>query len=240
VATLNGKKIVIVGASSGIGLAVAQQAAAVGAHVVMASRSIEKLRLAASHVGGAPELVALDMLNPSAVRQALGSLGSIDHLVLTAVADENQRRGRVAELTEEQFERSVDKFRGFFNVVRAASPHMAARGSITLTSGDSAFKPPREGMSVLAGVNAAVASFGKALALELAPVRVNVVSPGVVDTPVWNDVQRTRIKAWAESAELPAQRFGMPEDIAHAMIFLMTNPYVTGETLFVGGGLVVT
>lgn len=134
------------------------------------------------------------------------------------MADENQRRGRVTALTDEQFERSMDKFRGFFNVVRAAAPNMVERGSITLTSGDSAFKPPREGMSVLAGVNAAVASFGKALALELSPVRVNVVSPGVVDTPVWTDEQRTRIKAWAESAELPARRFGRPDDIAHAMI----------------------
>jgi NAD(P)-dependent dehydrogenase (short-subunit alcohol dehydrogenase family) len=238
--TLQGKTIVVVGASSGIGLAVAQQAARSGAHVVMASRSIDKLRQAASQVGGAAELVALDMLDAGAARQAFGALGTIDHLVLTAVADENQRRGRVTALTDEQFERSVDKFRGFFNVVRAAAPNMTERGSITLTSGDSAFKPPREGMSVLAGVNAAVASFGKALALELSPVRVNVVSPGVVDTPVWTDEQRTRIKAWAESAELPAQRFGRPDDIAHAMIFLMTNPYVTGETLFVDGGLVVT
>jgi NAD(P)-dependent dehydrogenase (short-subunit alcohol dehydrogenase family) len=238
--TLQSKTVVVIGASSGIGLAVAQQAAQAGARVVMASRSIDKLRQAASHVVGAPDLVALDMLDPGAVRRALSALGTIDHLVLTAVADENQRRGRVTALTDEQFERSMDKFRGFFNVVRAAALSMAERGSITLTSGDSAFKPPREGMSVLAGVNAAVASFGKALARELSPVRVNVVSPGVVDTPVWNAEQRTRIKAWAESAELPAQRFGQADDIAHAMIFLMTNPYVIGEMLFVDGGLVVT
>lgn len=107
----------------------------------------------------------MDMLDVDSVQRALADIGAIDHLVLTAVADENQRRGRVQALSDEQFERSVDKFRGFFNVVRAAAPKMAERGSITLTSGDSAFKPPREGMSVLAGVNAAVASFGHALAL---------------------------------------------------------------------------
>jgi NAD(P)-dependent dehydrogenase (short-subunit alcohol dehydrogenase family) len=74
----------------------------------------------------------------------------------------------------------------------------------------------------------------------LAPIRVNSLTPGVVDTQVWNPESRTKIKAWAESPQLPAQRFGQPDDIAEAMLFLMTNPYVTGHNLVVDGGLVAT
>jgi NAD(P)-dependent dehydrogenase (short-subunit alcohol dehydrogenase family) len=234
---LKGQRVVVVGASSGIGLAVAQHAAKAGADVVMVSRSIDKLREAAAVVQGSPELVALDMLDAAGVRVTFAKLGPVDHLVLTAVADENKRRGPVHELTDDQFERSVDKLRGFFHVVRALSPTMTERGSITLTSGGSALKPPRQGMSVLAAVNASVIAFGHALALELAPRRVNVVTPGVVDTSVWAPADRERIRAWAESADLPARRFGQPADIAQAMLLLMTNPYVTGHNLVVDGGL---
>ncbi len=180
------------------------------------------------------------MLDRTAVQSLLDEVEFIDHLVLTAVANESKLRHRVAEISDEDFERSLEKFRGFFNFVRAAAPKIRRGGSITITSGDSALKPPRQGMSVLAGVNAAVAAFSKALSLELAPVRVNAVSPGVVDTAVHSSADREKIKAWAESSQLPAQRFGQPEDIAHAMIFLMTNPYVTGHLLVVDGGLVAT
>ncbi|HEX7489850.1 MAG TPA: SDR family oxidoreductase, partial [Anaeromyxobacteraceae bacterium] len=159
---------------------------------------------------------------------------AIDHLVLTAVGDEYAVFGRLAELTHEQLERSLDKLRGFVNVTRAAAPLMRERGSITLLSGAGAVRPPL-GTSFAAAANGAIVSFGKALALELAPLRVNVMMPGVVDTPLHGD-RRVAIRAMAESPELPARRFGQPEDIAHAIVFLMTNPYVTGHTLVVDGG----
>jgi NAD(P)-dependent dehydrogenase (short-subunit alcohol dehydrogenase family) len=82
--------------------------------------------------------------------------------------------------------------------------------------------------------------FARASALELAPIRVNVVTPGVVDTAIWDGRQRDQIKAWAESADLPAQRFGQPDDIAEAIVFLMNNPYMTGHNLVIDGGLTVT
>ena len=137
-------------------------------------------------------------------------------------------------------ERSFDKFRGFFLVSRAAVPKLSQDGSITLVSGASALKVPREGMSVLAAVNAAVITFGRALALELSPVRVNVVTPGVVDTAVWDAEQRKRIKVWAESADLPARRFGQPDDIAESILFLTNNAYATGYNLVIDGGLTAT
>jgi NAD(P)-dependent dehydrogenase (short-subunit alcohol dehydrogenase family) len=146
----------------------------------------------------------------------------------------------LTDLTVDEMEGSFEKFRGFFLVTRAVVRQMPDDGSITLISGASALKAPREGMSVLAAVNAAVITFGRVLALELSPIRVNVVTPGVVDTAVWSGEQRERIKAWAESTDLPARRFGKPEDIAEAVVFLMTNPYMTGHNLVIDGGLTAT
>jgi NAD(P)-dependent dehydrogenase (short-subunit alcohol dehydrogenase family) len=230
------RRVAIVGASSGIGLAAAHAAAHAGAEVIMLSRSQAKLEEAATSVAGSTRAVAMDMLDRSGVDRALASIGAIDHLVLTAVADELKQRARVTDITTEQVERSLDKLRGFVNVIRAAAPRLRERGSITLLSGASALKPPRDGFSVLAAVSASILSFGKALALELSPVRVNVLMSGVVDTPI-NRHRRDELKAWAES-DLPARRFGQPDDIAHAILFLMTNPYVTGQTLTVDGGYV--
>ena len=166
------------------------------------------------------------------VGRAIASIGAIDHLVLAAAGDELAWRGRITELTNEQVEHSLDKLRGYVNVTRAAAPLMRERGSITLLSGTSAARAP-EGFSVLAAVNASIVSFGRALALELAPVRVNAVMPDVVDTPR-HAGNREAIRSRGES--LPARHLGQPEDIAHGIVFLMTNPYVTGHTLVIDGG----
>jgi NAD(P)-dependent dehydrogenase (short-subunit alcohol dehydrogenase family) len=154
--------------------------------------------------------------------------------VLTAVADELGSRAPIRELTNEQVERAFDKLRGFVNVTRAAVPKLSPRGSITLVTGASAVKPPRQGFSVLAAASGSLLSFGRALALELAPIRVNVLMSGVVDTKIHAE-RREQMKAWAEQ-ELLVQRFGQPEDIAAAIELLMTNPYVTASTLRVDGG----
>ncbi|QYA11927.1 SDR family oxidoreductase [Rhizobium sp. AB2/73] len=229
--------VVIVGASSGIGLATAQLAAAKGANAVMLSRSQTKLDHAASLVTGERRAMAMNMLDAEAVDRVIGSLSRIDHLVLTAVADELKQRAEISHITNEQVERTLDKLRGYVNVVRASVPAMASRGTITLLSGGSAVKPPI-GFSVLAAVNASMTSFGRALALELAPIRVNVLMAGVVDTPI-NQHRREQLQGWAES-KLPARHFGQPEDVANAILFLMTNPYMTGHTLNVDGGFVIS
>ncbi|HWL85373.1 MAG TPA: SDR family oxidoreductase [Polyangiaceae bacterium] len=229
--------VVIVGASSGIGLATARQAAAAGAKVVMISRSREKLEAAARTVEGNVVVAPADMLNVEELGGAIRSAGAIDHLVLTAVADEIPRIHPLVELSDEQMERSMDKLRGFFFAARAAVPAMRERGSITITSGASGLKATR-GMSVLGAVAAAVTTFAHVLALELAPLRVNAITPGVVDTPIHQGEARERVRKWAES-DLPARRFGEPEDIAQAILFLMTNPYMTGHDLVIDGGLTV-
>jgi len=179
-----------------------------GAHVVIASRSLEKLEDAAKNVSGSRELFALNMLDESAITKLISWMSRIDHLVLTAVADENKYRGRLTDLTVDEMEGSFDKFRRFFLVTRATVRQMPDDGSITLISGASALKPPREGMSVLAAVNAAVITFGQALALELSPIRVNVVAPGVVDTAVWSGEQRERIKGGRNRRTFPPDDSG--------------------------------
>jgi NAD(P)-dependent dehydrogenase (short-subunit alcohol dehydrogenase family) len=233
---LTNQVVVVVGASSGIGLAAARLFASKGAEVVMASRSRAKLDEARKTVAGKARTVAMDMLDPAAVDGAVGSLPAIDHLVLSAVADELASRAPIGAIREEQVERALDKIRGFVNVTRAAAPRLSPSGSLTLVTGASAVKPPRDGFSVLAAVSGAIVSLGKALALELAPVRVNVLMSGVVDTPI-HAARRGEMKAWAEK-DLLVRRFGQPEDVAHAIAFLATNPYVTASTLLVDGGFV--
>jgi NAD(P)-dependent dehydrogenase (short-subunit alcohol dehydrogenase family) len=228
--------VVIVGASSGIGLATAKATAAHGARVIMVSRTRARLEDAAKKVPGTTQTVATDMLDREAVDSTIAAIAPIDHLVLTAVGDEYALFGPITALTSAQVERSFDKFRGFVNVVRAAAPRLRERGSITLLSGAGAVKPP-VGTSLAAAANGSIVSFGRALALELAPVRVNVVMPGAVDTPLHGG-RRADVRRWAES--LPARHLGRPDDIARAVMFLMTNPYVTGHTLVIDGGYVHT
>jgi NAD(P)-dependent dehydrogenase (short-subunit alcohol dehydrogenase family) len=232
---LANQTVAIVGASSGIGLAAARAAAARGARVILLSRSRGRLEEAARTIPGRAEVVALDMLDREAVDRTIKGLGPVDHLVLAAAGDELAWRAPITELSTEQVERSLDKLRGYVNVARAAVPVLRPRASITLLSGTSAARPP-DGFSVLAAVNAAVVSFGKALALELAPRRVNVVMPDVVDTPR-HAGQLAMIHARGDA--LPARHRGKPEDIADAILFLMTNPYMTGHTLVIDGGAVL-
>ena len=229
---LNDQTVVVVGASSGIGLTTAKAAAARGAKVILLSRSRARVEEAARVAGPKARAVSMDMLDPAAVDGVMASIGGVDHIVLAAAGDELASRGRVTNLTSEQVERSLDKLRGYVNVARAGAPLLRDRGSITMLSGTSAVKAP-EGFSVLAAGNAAVESFAKALALELAPIRVNVVMPDVVDTPRHAE-GREFIRARA--ASLPARYLGQPEDIADAILFLMTNPYMTGHTLIIDGG----
>lgn len=233
---MQNQKVVILGASLGIGLAVAQASAQLGAQVVMCSRSREKLEQAKQLISGQVEVVPFDMTDQQAVQAAFNRIGSLDHLVATAAADKNKNRGRFADLDAMVVRRSFDKFWGYFYAAQAAVPYFSSQGSITLLSGASAFKPPKSGMSVLASVNGAVATLGRALAVELAPIRVNVVVPGAVDTSVWTPAERESLVAWMRE-ELPARHVGTPTDIAQSVVYLMTNLYTTGVTLHVDGGL---
>ena len=235
---MKGQTVAVVGASSGIGLATCQVAAELGATVVMLSRSIEKLESAAKTIKGQTRCIAVDMLDPASVERTFSDLGNLDHLVLTAVADENKKRGAFTTLDLQTAQSSFDKFWGYFNLLQSALPCLNSKGTITLLSGASAFKPGN-GMSILAATNAAVVTLGLALAKELAPIRVNVVSPGAVDTGVWSESERESLQKWMKES-LPARAVGRPEDIAQGILYLMMNPYSTGTVLHIDGGLSLT
>ena len=236
---LSGKRVVVLGGSSGVGLAAAQRLVKAGASVIVLGRSKERLDSAVEKLGIGSVAYEVDMMNEVSIDAVFAKIGPLDHLLLTAAMDEQQNRAPFRDMKNEQAQRSWSKFWGYFHAARAASPRIAQNGSMTLFSGASAFNPPKEGMAVLAAVNGAVASFSRALAAELAPVRVNAVAPGVIDTAVWGEdgnPQRQGLREWAEKM-LPAGRFGTADDIAEAVLFLMTNPYTTGTILHIDGGL---
>lgn len=240
---LRGKKVVIVGASSGIGLALTRACAALEANVVMASRSLDNLKEAQKSVDGDTEIIPVNMLDENSANQLFERVGKFDHLIVTAVADEVKLRSRFAEMTTETAQRSLEKFWGTFFIVRAAAPQISESGSITLTSSIAAFSPPANGgYAVMNAASAAVAAFARSLAAELKPVRVNVVAPGTVNTGVWKGMTDDEAENFRRRAgeSLPVRHIGEPEELAQAFLFLMTNTYTTGTILTVDGGALLT
>ncbi len=240
---LDGTTVVVIGASSGQGLAVSRAAASFGARVVMASRTASKLEEAVASVTGDARGVPTDMLDPASIASLFDEVGELDHLVVTAVADEVKYRSRFVDMTDEIATRSLDKFWGSFNASRAAAPKIRPGGSITLTSSVAAFDPPADGgFAMMNAASAAVATLGRSLAAELKPVRVNVIAPGVVDSGVWNtmsDRDREQFRS-GYGTSLPVGHLGRPEELAAAFLYMMTNTYTTGAVLPVDGGALLT
>ena len=234
--SLDGKTVVIVGGSSGIGLASAAAASALGARVVMAGRSEQKLDAARRDVEGRIEARRLDMTDDASIEAFFAAVGPLDHLVITA---SEAALGRFLEIDTADARRFFDsKFWGPYSVARRAAPQIRHGGSITFFSG-AAGSRASPGFSCGSAINAAVEALSRTLAVELAPVRVNTISPGLVDTPVWETLvpAAERDALFAETAaKLPAGRIGRPEDVADAVLFLIRNAYTTGTTLFVDGG----
>ncbi|MGL4608199.1 MAG: SDR family oxidoreductase [Trueperaceae bacterium] len=240
---LQGKEVVVIGASSGIGLAVTRASAALGATVYMGSRSLQKLKEAQATVSGLTEIHAVDMLEETSVAAFFEKVGDFDHLVVTAVADEVKLRSSFQAMSTEIAQRSLEKFWGSFFTARAAAPLIREGGSIIFTSSIAAFAPPANGgYAVMNAASAAVASFGRSLAAELKPIRVNVVAPGSVNTGVWGSMSLEQIEKFKQNASssLPVQHLGEPEELAHAFLYLMTNTYTTGSVLVVDGGAMLT
>ncbi|MEA5603823.1 SDR family oxidoreductase [Nostoc sp. UHCC 0252] len=239
--SLSGKKVIIIGASSGIDLAIATKTSQLGASVVVSGSSQEKLNQVKDLVDFAVEAIAVDILNEASVDAFFEKVGNFDHLVVTAVPDRNIPRSLIAEMTTQIAQSGMEKFWATFYIVRAAVKNIATDGSITLTSSVTISKPSKMGgISVIAAANAAVAVFGRTLALELSPIRVNAIAPGIVeDTSVLSyqsESERSDLSKWAE-ASLPVQHLGQAEELAQAVLSLMTNLYITGVILPVDGGV---
>lgn len=233
--SLGGSKVVVLGGSSGIGLAVAKAARDDGADVVIASRTTQKLDAARGALGEGVQTHAVDMTDEQAVSDMFAAVGSVDHLVITAA---ELGGGLVKETPANALKKAFDsRFWGSYYATQAAAPNMPRSGSITYFSGISAWKP-FAGESVVAASACAMESFARTMAVELAPIRVNTVCPGIVDTPLldvfFGDAREAAVAGL--NGVLPVGRIGRPDEIADAVVFLMTNGYMTGVTLHVDGG----
>lgn len=230
--SFQGQNIVIIGGSSGIGLAAAKRAKDAGANLFLVSRNAERLRKAAEAIGGATQIVA----NIAAPQPAIfAGIDRIDHLLITAgsVNLQSLKDQSEADLAKVMHERLI----GPLLAIKAALPLLHPASSITMTSGQFATRPAAIGAVVAAAV-AAVESTVRALALELSPMRVNAVSPGWVDTPLLDGLMGEGKRQVLEqtASTLPSRNIGRPEDIAQAILFLMANRYMTGEILHIDGG----
>ncbi|MGG2095024.1 SDR family oxidoreductase [Bacillus sp. S13(2024)] len=232
---LNNKKIVIIGGSSGIGLETARLALLQGAEVIIASRSEEKLQRAKDQLGGNITAYILDTTQEQQVQSFFEQVGTIDHLVVTAA--ETSGGSFIDTDTAAARQLFENKFWGQFYSAKYGASKIAENGSVTLFSGVVAYKS-MVGSATLGAVNAAVSNLGQTLALELAPIRVNVVSPGIIDTPSRSKMaEEVRNTFYTDLGnKLPARRVGQAEDVAQAVLYVMQNGFVTGTVLHVEGG----
>ncbi|GLR56517.1 MULTISPECIES: SDR family oxidoreductase [Rhizobium] len=236
---IEGAKIIIVGGSSGMGLALARRLLGEGAAVTIAGRSEDRLAAARRALGDHPGVatIAVDISREEEVAALFRNGGPVDHIVSTA-ADIGGAYQLLPSIELAAAQRVVEsKFYGPLMLAKYGAAHLPPSGSITYTSGVAAYRPAARG-SVVAAVNAALEGLVRALAVELAPIRINAVSPGWVDTPIWSfvagDAKQATLDAMAQ--RLPAGRVGQPDDIADAIRFLIGNGFTTGTILHVEGG----
>lgn len=232
--TLDNKTVIVMGATSGIGLATALKASAEGANVWGASRTAEKVEKASSI---APEINfrQLDTHDIAGLEALFKEAGAVDHIV-GAATGADRTMAPFIEQTDDQFREAFNKFWGYCNVVRQGVPFLSETGSITLVSGIPARKC-NPGMSSISCVGAAVEALTRALALELAPRRVNVVAPGIIDTGMFDRFGDKKADILGQMGKnIPLGRVGHAEEVAGAIIHTMVNTYMTGTTLDVDGG----
>jgi NAD(P)-dependent dehydrogenase (short-subunit alcohol dehydrogenase family) len=233
------KRVVIVGGSSGIGLAVAKEAASQGAEVVIVSSNAERVQEAVRSIGGNVRGEAIDVSDEKAVEAFFTKIGAIDHLVFTA--GDSLQLHKLADTDLKQARRAFElRYWSVLATVKYASPQIRNGGSIVLTTGV-AGQRPLSGWVIAASVCGTIEALTRALAVELAPIRVNAVSPGVVRTNLWQNMSSSEREQLFESVgkRLPVGRVGEAHDIAQAYLFLMQEGFSTGQTVVVDGGTVL-
>ena len=234
--SLSGKRIVILGGTSGIGFATAQLAGREGASVVIASSNAARVEAAVARLPQGSQGHTLDLSRESSVSAFFEQLGAFDHLAFTA--GEQLQLGNVAdtELTVAQQYFGL-RYWGAFLMAKYGARHVRAGGSLVFTSGSASIRP-QAGWALGASICAAMEGLTRALAIELAPIRVNVVAPGIVKTPLWASIpEADRAALYQQSAaRLPVGHVAEPDEIAHAYLYAMRQTYATGEVLRVDGG----
>src|SRR3954453_17643375 len=233
------QRIVILGGTSGIGLATAERAAADGATVIVASSSAERIDAALERLPASAEGYTVDVRREEQVRDLFNRLGGFDHLAFTA--GETLRIGAIADTDLEAARLALDvRLWGAYAAVKHAVPHLRTGGSIVLSSGIAGSRP-EPNWTGGASICGALDALTRALAVELAPIRVNAVAPGVVRSDLWREMSEEERAAVYDllSEALPVGRVGEVGDIAQTFLYLMRNGYSSGTIVTVDGGSVL-
>lgn len=234
--SLEGETIVVLGGSSGIGLATAQAAATEGADVIIASGNQKRIDTALNTLPANSRGFAVDLSQEENIREFFGQLGTLDHLVYTA--GENLNLQTIHET-------NIAAARNFFNLrywgayasIKYAAPLIRSGGSISLISGTANARPGK-GWSMASSICGAIEGLVRAMAVELAPIRVNSVVPGVIETNLWNAMSEENKGSLFQSMAdtLLVGRVGQAEDVALAFVYLMKQSFGTGQNMVVDGG----
>jgi len=234
--TLMNKKVVLLGGTSGLGLATAIAAAAEAAKIIVVSGNSERVQKALSQLPPGSEGYIADASKEKSLQELFSKMGSFDHLVFTA--GESLPFNYLENLSMDDARHYFEtRFWGALAAAKYAAPHINERGSITLTNGIVGLRPLK-GWSVATCICGAIEALTRALAIELAPIRVNAVCGGVVNTNLWNNMQPdSRDQFFREiSAKLPAGRVGEAVDLAKTYLYLMQQEFSTGQCVIVDGG----
>jgi len=224
--------VVVVGGTSGMGREVARHYTGLGRDVVISGRDAQRARAIATEVGGRTVGIGLELAEPETIATRLRSVGPVEHLVIAAIdRDENTARdydvNRAIRLT-------TLKLVGYTEVIHALLDRMGESSSIVLFGG-LAKERPYPGSTTVATVNGGIATMINALAVELAPIRVNAVHPAIVgDSPYWSEKPEAVLEGFR--SRTPLGRLVSMRDVVGAVAFLLENPSVTGVNLPVDGG----
>jgi NAD(P)-dependent dehydrogenase (short-subunit alcohol dehydrogenase family) len=239
--SFDGQRVIIVGGSAGIGESAARAFATAGAQVTITGRAKPRLDAAAQRIGYPVQVAEFDATDDAAVTGFFGAVPTFDHLVLAA-SPGAVGSGPFDGLDEGALRAAFDgKFFAHLKVLRAARPRLRADGSVTIVSAVSA-RAAYPGAAGLAAVNGALEAVVPTLGVELAPLRVNAVSPGVIDTQWWDGLPEEQRAGFfrAVAAASPVGRVGRPEDVAGAIVYLAGAGFVTGTVLECAGGANLT
>jgi NAD(P)-dependent dehydrogenase (short-subunit alcohol dehydrogenase family) len=236
VSALDGRRVVVVGGTSGMGRGAVTAAADAGAEVIAAGRRAAGERDAVAGAGRVEQAV-VDMADEASVQALFEDVDRLDHLLVTAAPSPGSP-GAFLEQDVAAARRYLDgKLLGSWACARYAAPRMPAGGSITFLTGAAAVRPSR-GAAMVTTTFAALEALTRALALELGPLRVNAIRPGYTDSEMWSflgDAGRRQLRRRVAAA-MPVGRIGTVQDVGHAALFLMTNEQTTGAILEVSGG----
>lgn len=236
---MKNKRVIILGGSSGLGLATAKAAAVEGAEVVIVSGNRSRIDQALKGLPENSSGFAVDLSDEANIKAFFSGIGAFDHLVYTA--GENLSLQNIADTDLGKARDFLTlRFWGALAAVKYGAPLIREGGSICLTSGI-ASQRPGAGWSLASAICGAMEGFTRAMAIELAPIRVNVVMPGVVETNLWDGMPEEDRKQFYQSVgnSLPVKRVGQPEDIGQTFVFLMKQSFATGQTFIIDGGTVL-